>query len=302
MCESRFGLRRRAFPATPDHTCYYPATTHEQALQQLQEGLADGEGILLLVGEPGTGKTLLGHCLLDRLGPTTQAAFLTQSPTLARSGLLLALLYDLSLPHQGLSEQEMRLSLIDHLLEQYSQGKRLVLIIDEAQQLSVEQLEELRLLGNLEGHAGKAVQIVLLAQSSILPTIARPELASLNQRLVVRVQLEPLPVEEAADYLLHHLRLAGGQAEAILGSEALQELARHTGGVPRRLNQAAHLALRLAQAAGAPEVELEIAQEALIRLGLFNEPADEKVQAGLHIDAREESPGDSTAPLLASAN
>jgi len=274
MTEAPFGLARRAFPASPDLACYYPATGHEQALEQLLSGLRDGEGALLLVGPPGSGKTMLCHALIDRLGDTAEVAFLTHTRLRDRAGLLQALLFDLGLPHQGRGEQEMRLELVDHLLKRYAAGKRTVLILDEAQHLGVDLLEELRLLGNLEGRAGAAVQVVLVGQTELLQTLARPELASLRQRLAVRAVLAPLGVEEAADYLLHHVRAAGGRAELLITSEALELLARGTGGVPRLLNQAGHLALRLASGGGAESVDVEAAVEALAALGLEAEPAE----------------------------
>jgi type II secretory pathway predicted ATPase ExeA len=273
MTDAPFGLNRRAFPASPDLGCYYPATGHERALEQLLGGLHDGEGALLLVGAPGTGKTLLCHALIDRLGDEAEAAFLTHTRLHDRAGLLQALLFDLGLPHRGRGEQEMRLELVDHLLKRYAAGKRTVLVLDEAQHLSADLLEELRLLGNLEGRAGAAVPVVLVGQTELLATLGRPELASLRQRIAVRAVLAPLEVEEAADYLLHHVRAAGGQAEALLSTEALQLLARGTGGVPRLLNQAGHLALRLAAGAGAEAVDAEAAVEALAALGLEAEPA-----------------------------
>jgi type II secretory pathway predicted ATPase ExeA len=268
MIESHFGLCRRPFPATPDHSCYYPATGHERALGRLLDGLADGEGVLLLSAGPGLGKTLLCHCLLDRLGDDLQASLLTHTHLGGPAGLLQALLHDLSLPHEGRSEQDMRLALIDHLLGRYRDGKRTVLVIDEAQHLGPDLLEELRLLGNLEGQAGKAVQVVLAGQPELLATLGQPALAPLRQRVVVRAQIEPLGLEEAADYLLAHLRAAGGRAERILGMEALEVLGRQTGGVPRLLNQSARLALRLAAENSASEVDAEIALEALAQLGL----------------------------------
>jgi type II secretory pathway predicted ATPase ExeA len=274
MIEAHFGLSRRPFPVSPDHACYYPAGSHEQALARLLAGLGDGEGLLVLTAPPGLGKTLMGHCLLDRLGirpgenDQVETVFLTGTPGRDRAGLLQAVLYDLSLPYEGRSEQEMRLALVDHLLKQYAAGGRMLLLVDEAQHLVVEQLEELRMLGNLAWRSTGALQVVLLGQPDLLETLARPELASLRQRLAVRAALDPLGVEESADYLLHHLRAAGGRAEQILGAEALELLARNTHGVPRLLNQAAHRALRLAAEAGNSEVDVEAVLEALALLEL----------------------------------
>jgi type II secretory pathway predicted ATPase ExeA len=268
MVATHFGLRQRPFPATPDSSAYYPATSHERALARLHHGLTDGEGLLLLTGAPGTGKTLLGHCLLERLGPTTRSAFLTHGHFPDRAGLLQAILYDLCLPYEGRGEQELRLALTDHLLENYAASRPTVLLLDEAHHLGPDLLEELRLLGNLEARGGKALQAVLLAQPPLRETLRHPGLASLRQRLAVRVELDPLGVEEAADYLLHHLRQAGGGTEPVLTDEALELLARGTHGVPRLLNQAAHQAMVLAQEAGAGQVDVEAALEALAGLGL----------------------------------
>jgi type II secretory pathway predicted ATPase ExeA len=279
MTATRLVFQRRPFPATPDTTCYYPATSHERALARLLQGLGDGEGWALLTGEPGTGKTLLCHCLLERLGPATTTAFLTNSHLAERTDLLQAILYDLALPYEARTEQELRLRLTEFLLKSFAAGKRTVLVADEAQHLTPDLLEEIRLLGNLEAGQRKALQVVLSAQPALLQTLRRPELASLSQRLVVRARLAPLGFEEAADYLLHHLRAAGARPEAVVTEEGLEVLARGTQGVPRLLNQAAHQALLLAQEGeGASLVDAEVALEALTSLGLEAEEVSGQVQ------------------------
>ncbi len=266
-----FQLRQRPFPATPDPALYYPATSHERAIARLLGGLADGEGVLTLTGAPGTGKTLLCHCLLERLGSGKNITFLTNGRAGSRAGLLQAILYDLSLPYEGRGEQELRLALTEHLLKSYEQGRSTLLILDEAQDLTPDLLEELRLLGNLESRSGKAFQLVLVGQPALLNMLRRPELAALWQRVAIRAEIEPLPVQEAADYLLHHVRVAGGKPERLFADEALELLSRQTGGVPRLLNQAAHQALRLAAEAGTGQVDAEAALEALAMLGLAEE-------------------------------
>ncbi len=274
MDVAHFGLHRRPFPATPDVGCYYPATSHEAALARLLRGLADGEGLLLVTGAPGVGKTLLCHCLLDRLAAGSNTAFLTNSHIRDRAGLLQAILFDLSLPYEGRSEQEMRLALTEHLLTNLSHNRSTILLVDEAQHLSADLLEELRLLGNVEARHGKGLQVILLGQAQLAERLQARELAALRQRLVVRLELEPLPLQEAADYLLHHLRVAGGRPEAVVDDEALEVLARGSRGVPRLLNQAANQAFALAAEAGAGQVDAEAALEALVLLGLEaeNEP------------------------------
>ncbi len=268
MYETRFGLRQRPFPATPDALFYYPASTYEQALRRLALALDEGEGLVLLTGAPGSGKTLLCHRLIERLDPETAWAFLTNSHLATRKELLQAILFDLSLPYDGQTEQELRLRLTEFLLRTYGEGRRTVLIVDEAQHLAPDLLEELRLLGNLEAGRRKALQIVLAAQPEFLNTLRLPELASFSQRLAARARLEPLGGEESIDYVLHQVRTAGGDAEAVFDREALEVLARDTQGVPRLINQAAHQALVLAHLGEADVVDVEPVMEALADLGL----------------------------------
>jgi MSHA biogenesis protein MshM len=268
MYETHFGLRRRPFRATPDSGCYYPATPHESALEQLLAALAEGEGMILVTGAPGTGKTLLCHRLIERLGPGVTSAFLPHGRYGGRAGMLRAILYDLSRPHEAAAETDLRLALADFLLANYAAGKTAVLVMDEAHHLGPDLLEELRLLGNLEAEGGKALQVVLVGEPSVLATLGRPLLSSLGQRLAVRVVLEPMIAEEAGDYILHQLRTAGGTPQDLISPEALELLARSTHGVPRLLNQAAHRALTLASTAGERLVDAEAVVEALGALGL----------------------------------
>ncbi|MGL4549725.1 MAG: ExeA family protein [Gemmataceae bacterium] len=265
MHAAPFGLTRRPFAPSPD-TDPYPATGFEEAVAALLDGLADGETFLTLTGVPGVGKSLAGRAVLERLGgPTVYVNTAVGDP----AGLLQAVLFDLGLPHEGRAEAQTRLAVVEHLLTAFGAGKRTVLILDEAHLLSPATLEELRVLGNLEG----AVQIVLIGQPGLIRTLQSPALASLRQRVAVRAVLEPLGVEEAADYVLHHLRVAGA-ADGLVGEEALGLLAKATAGVPRLLNQAMHRALRMAAAAGAAGVDAEVMIEALAALGLSAE-ADE---------------------------
>jgi general secretion pathway protein A len=186
-------------------------------------------------------------------------------------------LYDLSLPFEGRGEQELRLCLTDTILKNYEAGRRTLFVLDEAQHLSSGLLEELRLLANLEGRTGRALQVVLAAQPAILNTLRRPELAALYQRVAGVARLEPLGRHEAADYLVHQLRAAGGNSERIVSDEALDILARASRGIPRLLNRAMHQALLVAFKAGAGLVDAEAALEALTLLDLLSEP-EEPVQ------------------------
>jgi type II secretory pathway predicted ATPase ExeA len=289
MYEQHFGLKRRPFRPTPDSDSYYPATSHEQALARLIQGVAADEGLLLLTGAPGTGKTLVCHRLLERLPSESVSAFLTSGHFSGRTALLQAILFELSLPYEGRGEQELRLALTDFLLQNFKNGRRALILVDEAHHLSPDLLEELRLLGNLEAGTGKAVQVVLAAQPAILETILRPELEAMRQRLAVRVALNLLDVREAVDYLVHQVRCAGARPDALVTDEALELIARGTQGVPRLLNQTAHQALLLACAAAVEQVDAEAALEALGLLGLDAGDEDPEVDGP-------EPPGDAEGP------
>lgn len=273
MYDTHFGLRQRPFRTTPDTAHYYPATTHERALARLLRALQDQEGLVLLTGEPGLGKTLLCHAVLERLGPDVTSAFLTNGHLRDRLGLLQAILYELALPHEGRTEQDARLALTDSLLKSFAAGRKTILIVDEAHHLPPDLLEELRMLGNLEAGNGKALQVILVALPDIADVLGLPRLAALRQRLAVRARLDPLGVEEAADFLRHQVRIAGGRPDALLADEAVVMLAQGTRGVPRLLNQAAHQAFLLTHEAGAAQVDAEAALEALAALGLDAEEA-----------------------------
>lgn len=281
MGENRYGWTRRPFPSTPDAALYYPASVHEAALAILNRGIAQDEGVILLCGEPGLGKTLLGYLLLERLGDGTCSAFLTNSHFADRAALLQAILYDLALPYEG-AEQTLRLRLTDQLLKNCAAGRRTLIVIDEAHHLNADLLEELRLLANLESGRGKAVQIVLLAQPAIARTLEQPGLESLRQRIAVRANLATLGAEEAYDYLLHHLRLAGARPEKVFDETALETIARGTHGIPRRINQAAHASLELAQQGGLDRIDAEAALEALSMLGMTAEEGEEPEAAEAH--------------------
>lgn len=279
MYEAHFGLKRRPFGSTPDGDYYYPATSHERALSTLQAAILDLEGIAILTGEAGTGKTLLCHRLLERLGPDVSNVFLANSHFPNRTALLQSLLFDLSQPYQGLSEHELRLTFMDHLLKTFEASRRTVVIIDEAQHLDADLLEELRLLGNLEANHTRALQVVLVAQQGLLETLNRPESEGFRQRVAMRGALEPLDRHEAADYLVQHIRAAGGRAQTLFTDEALDVLSAGSRGIPRLLNQTSHQALLLAHSANVDSVDAEVALEALSILGLSAEPIGDSLDS-----------------------
>jgi type II secretory pathway predicted ATPase ExeA len=275
MYEKHFGLRHAPFRSTPDCGRYYPSSIHEDALASLLQALHDEEGLALLTGEPGVGKTLLSHCLLKRAGEGYRSAFVTNTHPGDPLALLQAIAFELGVPHEGRAEQALRLAVIEDLLKHCAEGGPTLLFVDEAHHLGVEALEELRLLGNLEGDGMRGVHVVLVAHPEIHRNMDFPPLASLRQRLAVRARLEPLSPTEAADYLLHHLRMVSDHPEQLITPEALELIAHGSRGIPRLLNQVGHRALTLACLAEADSVDAEGAMEAMLALGLeINEPEE----------------------------
>jgi type II secretory pathway predicted ATPase ExeA len=273
MYDTRFGLRRRPFRPTLDLDAYFPAATHETALHRLRRALADDEGIVLLTGDPGTGKTLVARKLLEDLDESVRCVLLTNSHVSRKGDLLQAILFDLGLPYQGITEQAARLAVTESCLEFYRDGGKTLVVVDEAHHLAADVLEELRLLSNLEGRDGKAVQVVLVGLPEIEAVLEKPALIALRQRLTVRARLEPLTTDESADYLRHQVTAVGGDPDKLFGEDVLDILSHAGGGVPRVLNQAAHAAFVLADEAENGQVDAEAAVESITRLGL--DPAAE---------------------------
>jgi type II secretory pathway predicted ATPase ExeA len=267
MYVEHFGLVRRPFRSTVgDGGDWYPAPGHELVLARLAETIADDEGLALLTGEPGTGKTFVCRRLLERIGDDANQVYLTNGRFSDPTSFLQTILYDVSLPYEGKREQELRIVLTDFLLEQFAAGRRTVLVIDEAHHLNTDLLEEVRLWGNLEAEGARALQVVLAAQAAILERLQGVSLATLSQRLKVRLRLDPLTPDQSAAYLSHQLRVAGGAR--LFSDEALDLVCRAGKGVPRVLNQVADQAMRVACAAGAAAVDAEAAIDALQILGI----------------------------------
>ena len=245
MYEAFFELKTRPFPGTPDPDCCFPAGVQEDALALLKRFLREDDGVAAVVGPIGSGKTLLARRLLGALEESQEAVMVSNVHSPEISALLKALLYDLSLSQDG-DEQALRMRLADFILERFAEGQRTAVVIDEAQNLSVPQLEELRLLTNLESRRRKAVQVVLFGQLKLAATLEQPALEPLRQRVALVARLAALDADEAVDYLHFGIERAGGSPEAIFTAEALSEIVERAGGAPRRLNQLAHRAMMLA--------------------------------------------------------
>ncbi len=276
---SHFGLARPAFRSAIDTDSYFPSAGHEIALATVASGFARRDSVVLLDGNPGVGKSLVARQWLEQLLPDVPRAVIPNVHAARPNEFLQAILFDLSEPYQGLSEQELRLSVTGHLLQASAvSGFPTVLLIDEAQHLTSAALEELRLLGNIETRHGTALFTILVAQPMLRDALQRPAFEAIAQRIAVRVAVEPITEEEAIDYLFHQIQAAGGDPDAVFDEGAAPLIAAACGGVPRLLNQVAGLAASLAADAGAETIDLEAAMEAISRLGLELPESDDSAE------------------------
>lgn len=273
MLWSRFGMDRLPFRPAVDAAAYFPATSQEAARSALASAFARREPAVLIDGASGVGKSLVVRKWLDDLLPDVPRVFVPNARAERPADLLQAILFDLGKPYQGLSEQELRLAATGHLLDSAACGFPTVIVLDEAQHLSLSALEELRLLGNLETRQGAVTFAVLAAQPQLRAAFPIPAYAPLADRIAVRCAIEPLTEEESAAYLRHQISAAGGDPTKVFDPDAVAILSAACGGIPRALNRAAGLAFELSALAEAELVDVEAALEALGRLDIT--PPDE---------------------------
>ena len=237
MYLSFYGLADRPFSITPDPRYLFLGGRHAEALAHLIYGITDSGGFIQLTGEVGTGKTTVIRSLLARKPDQAEIALII-NPRLDARQFLQAICEELRIPLPAGAEGNLK-ELIDqlnrHLLEAHAAGRRVVVIVDEAQNLAPEVLEQVRLLTNLETETQKLLQIILIGQPELRTMLERNDLRQLAQRVTGRCHLEPLSREESAAYLRHRLRIAGARQE-IFTRGAVAELHRASGGIPRLLN------------------------------------------------------------------
>ena len=231
-----FGLTEKPFAITPDPRYLFMSAQHSEALAHLVYGISESGGFIQLTGEVGTGKTTLVRTVLGRLPAEVDVALIL-NPQLTALEFLIVICEELSTPPP--EDKNSAKSLVDtlnrHLLAAYARGRRTILLVDEAQNLSPDVLEQLRLLTNLETAKQKLLQIILIAQPELRDVLARNDLRQLAQRVTGRYHLEPLSRKESGQYIDHRLKVAGALGE-VFDDAAKQEVFKLSGGVPRIIN------------------------------------------------------------------
>jgi general secretion pathway protein A len=255
-----YGLARRPFEMTPDPAFLYLGETHREGLATLVYGVQSGKGFVLLTGEVGTGKTTLLHALLGQLDADTASAFLF-NPRLEPLDFFRVLLDEYGIEHACRTKGEYLLTLNEFLIERLRQRLKTVLIIDEAQTLAPEMLEEVRLLSNLETPTSKLLQIILVGQPELVELLGRPELRQLRQRIVLRHHLRPFDEQESDAYIDERLALAGYTGKGIFQRSARREIHAVTEGVPRLVNVVCDGALLLGYSRQRPQIDAAAIRE-----------------------------------------
>ena len=235
MYRDFYGLRERPFNLTPDTSFLYPSRVHKEVLTHLLYGINSRCGFILITGEVGAGKTTLCRVLLNQLDEQTKVAFVLNS-FLTECGLLRAINQDFGLATGGRAKMDLLNELNAYLLEQNRLGHNVVIVIDEAQNLSAPVLEQIRMLSNLETEKEKLLQIVLVGQPELRRKLASRRLRQLNQRITVRYHLTPLGRGDVRNYIYYRLKVAGARNGVVFTRAALDEVFYLSGGVPRLIN------------------------------------------------------------------
>ncbi len=236
MYKKFFGLKENPFNVNPDPRYLYLTPNTQEALACLTYGIETRKGFILLTGEVGTGKTTLINKLLEWLHKERVFTAFVFNPRLSVSQFLDFMMADFGIPCESNQKGQMLLKLNQWLLDRYQAGERAVLVVDEAQNLSPQMLEEIRLLTNLETSTEKLLQIVLAGQPELEQKLNQPQLRQLRQRITLRAKTRQLTLEETQGYIQERMRIAGAENPDIFSPEAVAAVHRYARGIPRVTN------------------------------------------------------------------
>ncbi len=235
MYETFYGLNEKPFNVTSDPAFFFLSRKHKEAFSHLVYGIKERKGILLITGEIGTGKTTLCRALLNNLDKKIKTAFIL-NPNFSETQLLQLIVEDLGILPKNKTKMSLISSLNKFLIQEANSGGNVALIIDEAQNLKPNQLEQIRLLSNLETEKEKLLQIILVGQPELNQRLNLTQLRQLNQRIAVRYHILPLEKDELKEYINHRLKVAGSNGNIEFTPEALEEIFIFSCGIPRLAN------------------------------------------------------------------
>lgn len=278
MYQSYFGFREIPFTLLPDPDFLYLSKKHALVLSMLEYSLAsDNAGFTVVTGDVGCGKTTLVHRFIKQAGRAYTFGIVNTRP--AAGEVLHWVASAFGLEHRNKSQVELYEQLLACAVREYAQGRRLVLIVDEAQCLSSEALEELRMLSNMNRDKYYVLQLILLGQPDLRGVLQRADLEQFAQRVAVFYHLEPMTYNEVVEYIEHRLAHVGGRSD-IFDAAALKVIFQHSRGVPRLVNSICDLALVFAMAEDRQTVDAELVRAAIQERGLLHGPASAAADGG----------------------
>ncbi|MGO9259871.1 MAG: ExeA family protein [Bryobacteraceae bacterium] len=264
-----FGLQKLPFNLTPDPAFLYLSPKHREALAGLSYAVLERKGFAVLTGDAGTGKTTLINSVLNRLPPERVESSFILNPTLTASEFLEIVMLDFDIPDVPASKAQRLWKLQDFLARVHHQNRYAVLVIDEAHKLSLDVLEEIRLLGNYESSSEKFLQILLLGQSELDYLLNRRDLRQLKQRIALRLYIDPLTPSEVQQYIRARWAKAGAQKAPPFSPDALNMIGQWSQGIPRLINSLCDSSLLMAYSDESPFVGLNYVRDAAANLGLI---------------------------------
>ncbi|QDO99963.1 ExeA family protein [Thalassotalea sp. PS06] len=236
MYENFYGFKAKPFQLNPDPKFFFGSAKHTQALSYLQYGLEQGEGFIVITGPIGTGKTMLAQSLLHRIKDSSIEAIQIVTSKLSPEDLLRAIVRKFKMPVENRSKASLLQAIEQHLLALNSKGKRALLLVDEAQNLPAETVEEMRMLSNFQRNNKPLLQSFLLGQEELKPIIQSQGMEQFRQRIIASCHLQPLTTEEIAQYIKHRLELVSEEPLQIFADDCYEYIKQKTLGIPRKIN------------------------------------------------------------------